>query len=217
MISTCFICQRPVLELHGQHMRFDAWMLTAGDEALEENAVGSVHCTCLSQSAWGAFWSFRQRRYWLEQRGYRLALWREPYHVLLPPPGVTSPHWHPVVVQDDGVSFMIESVKNHRVGKNGILLPRQERIEEWRLSPDLLEALVKFKPEIPLLEIYRALGVLDTVYHPQALEGAVLKTSGSAKKLLSFRALRGELHYAQFIPHAILNVLEEAVTHDAAL
>jgi hypothetical protein len=217
VISACFICQRPVLELHGQYMWFAAWMLGPGDEALEENALGSVHCSCLSLSAWGAFWSFRLRRYWLEQRGYRLARWREPYHVLLPPPGAPAAHWHPVVVQDDGVAFVIESLKDHRGVKDGLFLPHQERIENLKLEAELLEPLLRFKPEIPLLEIYRALGVLDTVCHPQALEAAVLKTSASVRKLLSLGALRGDLHYAQFVPNAVLNLLEEAITHDAAL
>jgi hypothetical protein len=65
----CVRCSRPVLELRGQHMLLDSYLITDGSPP--DGDVGPWHVSCLEASSAGTSWFPALARNYTTVRGYR--------------------------------------------------------------------------------------------------------------------------------------------------
>lgn len=218
ILRRCFVCDRPVLELEGQHLFFDSYRLTAGDdEVLEAGAYGACHITCLLASRWGVFWSERLSKQHI-------------HRVLVETPTLSASYnvacKEGLVVRRDGLVCTLARGDLHRLRpvEGGYLC--QVKHAEYHLDlsdrgglAEEIKAELLREGSYPLARLIDALGIGPTLFYPPALEQGQL-VLGQRRSRLASATRQGPLWtkgyvaagmvYDKFLPDDVVEVARAA-------
>lgn len=217
ILRRCFVCDRPVLELVGQHLFFDTYRLTAGDdEVLEGGAYGACHITCLLASRWGAFWGERLSR-------------QHMHPVLIETPSLSVSRnavcEETRVVRRDGLVCVLGKGDLHRLRpvEGGYLCQVThaecylDLSDRGGLAEDIKAELLR-QGSYSLPRLIDALGIGPTLFYPPALEqGRLVLDRRQRRRKGPFWAkgyVVAGMVYDQFLPADVVEVARAAYPLD---
>lgn len=222
ILRSCFVCDRPVLELEGQHLFFDSYRLTqADDEVLGAGAYGACHITCLLASRWGTFWGER--------------LTKQHIHAVASETlGLSASHnlvcEETLVVRRDGLCCTVrgDDLRRLRPVEGGYVC--QVTHAEYNLDlSDRGSLAEEIKAELlrqgsyPLPRLIDALGIGPTLFYPPALERGQVVLDQRQQRLASAQRPRRRkapfwtkgyvvagMVYDRFLPAEVVEVARAA-------
>lgn len=196
-LPNCFICNRPVLELQGQFEKFDSYLLNEDDNALEQDAYGWCHSSCLSTSEWGAYW---HKKYLAFQEGLALKNIQEFNNTYI----LLKRRNEFLLLNKNGLSYSFKTsdFKTRKITKNGILIPVshelnlefKDRLDVMKIRDTLLE-----QKTFPLINVVEMFGLKDRLIFPQAIEEGQLHFDEELKEEWRANWVSCQVKYHQYI------------------
>lgn len=206
-LENCFICKRPVFELHGQFDKFDTYFLKEDDLAYQQGAFGWCHTSCLSKSPWAEFWTQRVILHFTQVRGF-IKLFSNDFLTILFNPRIKEKY----IFLNDGVSFTIKDsmLKHKKEFPGGFFLPIFEEmnleLDDREFIRNIRETLVKTK-SFPLKNIIEHLNLQDYLLYPDAVIDGKLCFNKSLERYWGNNWVSADISYNQFIPQEVLELV----------
>jgi hypothetical protein len=208
-LDSCFVCNKPVLELDGQYEHFQAYGLNDEDSwVFQQNVIGKCHDTCISSSEFGTFWYHKTLSIKIVQKYHAYEI--DGSQVLL------IRYWDEeiIVLNKNGTSvrFFLDELKKAKQTRDGIVVSRSLELNvemDYVDKAEQVRSQLLGEKKVPLKSLYELLELEDQFSHPEIHATSYLVYDRALKRYWVGSWISSQCIYNVLIPADAIKKLEE--------